>query len=90
MISTSSRYVDSQLVTIDNNGNNVVVIVPGVQESYTFTYVNYLVNGGDKVDQIANSFYNDPTQWWRIADANPEILDWTFLQAGTLIRIPNS
>lgn len=90
MIDANSRYADSQLITIKKDGRNVVVITPSQAQSYTFSYVSYLVNGGDRIDLIANAFYDDPSQWWRISDANPEIMDFTVLKAGTTLRIPNA
>lgn len=89
MISAESRYADSDLVTVESKTGDRIVIVPGDPSSYTFNYINYVVKGLDRVDLIAQAFYSDPKVWWRIADANPEIMDWTVLKAGTLIRIPN-
>ena len=90
MISSDSRYADSDVVVVQNAaGNDVQVIVPSDAESYTFNYVNYLIGGDDRIDNLAYAFYNDVTLWWQIGDANPEITDWGNLVAGTIIRIPN-
>jgi phage tail protein X len=48
------------------------------------------VSLGDTIDTIAQSAYSDPTQWWKIADANPNIMLWDVLPNGTMLRIPNS
>ena len=91
MISSDSRYADSVTVNAQNRkGKDIVVITPSRSNAFTFNYVNYVLNSGDRVDLLANAFYNDPTLWWKIADANPEIMDWTFLPAGKTIRIPNA
>jgi hypothetical protein len=90
MISPDSRYSDSSIVILPKDGTEVQVIVPSAQESYTFSYVYYILTGEDRIDTLANAFYNDPTQWWRIGDANPEITSWFNLEAGKLIRIPNA
>jgi hypothetical protein len=91
MISPDSRYSDSSVVTlVTPSGKTVNVIVPSASQSYTFSYVYYIITGQDRVDTIASAFYNDPSQWWRFADANPEIVDWSQVTAGTLIRIPNA
>lgn len=89
MISAESRYSDSTLVTVTSKTGDRIAIVPGDPSSYTFNYVNYVTKGLDRIDLIANAFYGDPKIWWRIADANPEIMDWSVLPAGKLIRIPN-
>ncbi|MEZ0112591.1 nucleoid-associated protein YgaU [Catenulispora sp. EB89] len=40
----------------------------------TLTAVDsYQVKAGDRVDQIAYRYLGDPTQWWQLADANPEL-----------------
>lgn len=91
MIFPDSRYSDSNIVILPTaSGTEVQVIVPSAQGAYTFSYVYYILTGEDRIDTIAYAFYNDPLQWWRFADANPEIMDWTNLIAGTLIRIPNA
>lgn len=42
----------------------------------------------DRIDVIATRYYGEPDLWWRIADANPEILDPLNIPIGTKIRIP--
>lgn len=43
-----------------------VVTLPGVLE--------HVVKAGDRLDLLARHYFNDDRQWWRIVDANPEIL----------------
>ncbi|MEW1675565.1 tail protein X [Streptomyces sp. VTCC 41912] len=43
---------------------------------------------GDRADLLAHRHYGEASQWWRIADVNPQILDWTSVPASTRIRIP--
>jgi nucleoid-associated protein YgaU len=91
MISATSRYADSTLVTEPlNDGTDVVVITPGPAVSFTFNYVFYNTNGADRIDDIAYAYYGDPTQWWRIADANPQIMNWLTVPPATIIRIPTA
>lgn len=35
--------------------------------------LEHTVAGGERLDQIAGYYYNDPSGWWRILDANPDI-----------------
>jgi hypothetical protein len=93
VISSDSRYSDSNIVILPGpDDTSAQVIVPSDAESYTFNYVYYTVTGMDRVDTIAYAFYNDATQWWRFADANPEVVDWNDLSSlvSKQIRIPNS
>lgn len=36
--------------------------------------VEHTVAAGDRLDRLARHYYNDDRLWWRIVDANPEIL----------------
>lgn len=90
MIAPNSRYAVSSIVNVTKpNGKVVSVITPSDAISYTFTFINHIVTGEDRIDNLADAYYGDATLWWRIADGNPEILKWDSLTAGTLIRIPN-
>ena len=46
---------------------------------------------GDRLDLIANQFYNDVDLWWIITTANPDIIrrDSFNLKPGLEIRIPD-
>ena len=46
---------------------------------------------GDRLDLIANQFYNDVDLWWIISTANPDIIrrDSFNLRPGLQIRIPD-
>ena len=44
---------------------------------------------GDRLDNLAFSFYEDPSLWWVIAKANG-IRGKMVLEPGTLIRIPGN
>ena len=45
---------------------------------------------GDRLDLLANQFYNDPTLYWVIASANPDEieLDSLSVKGGIQLRIP--
>lgn len=57
---------------------------PGVLE--------HTIREGDRIDLLALYYYNDPRKWWRILDANPEILCGGELDApeniGRILLIP--
>jgi len=89
MISAASRYADSTVATLVKDGQDVAVIVPSAQVAYSFSFTHHTVVTGDRADSIAYQYYTDPTLWWRIADANPEILWWDDLAPGTVLRIPS-
>lgn len=35
--------------------------------------LEHTVQEGERPDLLARHYYNDPRQWWRILDANPDI-----------------
>ena len=45
---------------------------------------------GDRLDNLANQFYEDVNLWWVITSANPDIIkrDSFMLEPGVEIRIP--
>lgn len=59
---------------------------PGVLE--------HTLRAWDRLDLLALYYYNDPKRWWRIVDANPDILFAGDLNeerlAGTVILIPRA
>jgi hypothetical protein len=34
----------------------------------------HTIEDGDRLDHLANKYYNQPRTWWRICDANPEFM----------------
>jgi len=88
MIGQFSRYIDSSIVNVDVNKRTRQVIVPSPPQPYTIVFRSYMVTDSDTLDGLADQFFGAATWWWKIADANPEILDWTTIPPGTVIRIP--
>ena len=88
----NSRYANSTIATVqataEFGGGDVAAIVPSAAVAYSFQYVSHQVMTGDRADSLAYQYYTDPSQWFRIAQANPEILWWDDLTPGTVIRIP--
>ncbi|MFJ2113937.1 hypothetical protein ACIOEX_18965 [Streptomyces sp. NPDC087850] len=91
MISSNSRYAANPVEIITGaDGSPRRVIVPLAPEPIRARVIKYRWNDDDRVDSVAAEYYQDPTQWWRIAEVNPEILDWTSIAPGTVVRIPNA
>jgi hypothetical protein len=36
--------------------------------------LEHTVREGERHDRLASHYYNDPRLWWRILDANPDVL----------------
>jgi len=50
--------------------------------------VVHTVRAEDRLDLLANRYYGDPFQYWRIADANPALTPEDVLDPGAQISIP--
>jgi hypothetical protein len=61
-------------------------LLPPLDEQETEDHV---VGAGERPDLLAQRYFGDPSQWWRIADANP-VLDPDELtdEAGHVIAVP--
>ena len=62
-------------------------IYPKVEPNDNDFYI--ISEAGDRLDLLANKYYNDKTKWWIIATAN-NINDATFyVEPGIQLRIPS-
>ncbi|MEO8258892.1 MAG: hypothetical protein ABI868_16215 [Acidobacteriota bacterium] len=74
MFSRSSRYrALPDIVATDAQGRTLVskTLRPLPPVSGT---VGHTVEGVDRLDHLAYKYYQQPYKWWRLADANPEVL----------------
>lgn len=74
VFSRVSRYRGlPDVVTTDARGRAVrsrgLRLLPAVEGVLAHT-----VEEGDRLDHLADRYYGQPRSWWRIADANPELL----------------
>jgi hypothetical protein len=74
MFSPFSRYRKlPDVVTTDAKGrilaSKALRLLPSVSGTFQHT-----VEDGDRLDHVAFKYYQQPTKWWRISDANPEFL----------------
>jgi hypothetical protein len=89
MISADSRYTTATLTTaVGPDGETRQDMRVAFPQSRMINYTYYRVIGADRIDTIANNFFGRPDLWWKIADANPEIMDWMDLTPGMIIRVP--
>jgi phage tail protein X len=89
LISRTSRYQRNITAVVDDrNGAPQRYIVHRQPVAMTLQVNDYLWRQGDRVDSLAASFYGSESSWWMIAEANPSVLDWVSVPAGTRIRVP--
>jgi len=83
----ASRYENNQTKRL-NDGRRVYrsKIYPNIPKKDNDIYI--VTQGGDRLDTLANQFYDNPSLWWIIASAN-NIHDAPFsLPDGTVLRLP--
>jgi hypothetical protein len=55
------------------------------------TLAEHVVRGGDRIDVVTATHLGDPTQFWRVCDANPVIHPDALVAAdriGSTLRVP--
>ena len=90
MIGNNSRYVSNPVVLLDTDRGPIVTIAPRPPEVKVIQFTFVRLQDGDRLDLMAKHLFGDESQWWRIADANPEILDWSDVPIGTILRVPSA
>ena len=91
MITADSRYVGAVITTASGpDGETRQEMRAAFPRSRVISYTYHRVIEGERIDVLAHRTYGKATLWWRIADANPEILDWYDVEPGTIIRLPNA
>lgn len=92
MIYLRSRYADSDVVYILDSRTGVsqaTVFRDAPEQDLAEQYgkVHYW-RDGDRLDSLAYDSFGSSLEWWRILDANPEILNPLRIEPGTAVRIP--
>jgi len=83
-----NRYENTPILSSQNNRPYVKSkFYPNIPLLESDVYV--ITTVGDRLDSLANSYYNDPTLWWVIAAANNNATKGALYPTpGTQLRIP--
>ena len=94
MIDKGSRYETTRGFSSENSQEPVFSGVRPRQIGAATGVLEYTINEGDRLDLLALHFYNNARRWWRILDANPNIIFAADLMlddyVGETILIPRS
>lgn len=83
----SERYRNSKILKDDNDKRyREVTIYPKIERELNDIYI--ISKPGDRLDHYAQKYYNDPTDWWIIAQANHLGKGSLNVEPGLQIRIP--
>lgn len=74
MFQKGSRYQDSMIFTPAADGSRVFAGIRPRAIGAAAGVVEHQVKAGDRLDLLARHYYNDDRLWWRIVDANPQVL----------------
>ncbi|MFZ5447962.1 MAG: hypothetical protein ACOZFS_04920 [Thermodesulfobacteriota bacterium] len=92
MFKKGSRYDKAQLFEPTPAGEIIFKGIRPRQIDPAVGVIEHVVTTGERLDLLAGHYYNNPRLWWRIIDANPDILFGgdIFLEnmAGQAILIP--
>jgi hypothetical protein len=87
----TNRY-NKTSIKVDGNKNRYYTntLYPEIQPNVNDIYM--LTMAGDRLDTLANTFYQDTSLWWVISRANPDKIrrDGLLLKPGVQIRIPSN
>jgi hypothetical protein len=90
MIYTDSRYADGLILKAQDARTEtyrLAVYRKFPDAKFPFYYYTWVL--GDRIDLVANDLLGSPNFWWKIMDANPEIIDPFSISIGATIRIPS-
>lgn len=90
MIAANSRYASNTVVLLPTSRGSVVTIAAKTPTAVQIQYTWMVLHEGERLDHLAKMAFGDETLWWKIADVNPEILDWTNVPVGTRLRVPRA
>lgn len=82
MLNSSSRYTTYK----DPTTSTLIAVTKTVSSE---RYSLYVSKAGDTFDTIATRIYRDPSQYWRIANLNPQVKFPNEIPVGTQLRIPS-
>ena len=82
-----SRYATTKQIKDDNKNRKAeTTIISTTPPTDSDIYIN--VTTPERLDLLANQFYNDATQWWIIAVANGLGKGTLFTPENIILRIP--
>jgi len=85
VIGKGSRYERARLFAGENGKEPVFGGIRARKIVSAAGVLEYIVKDGDRLDLLSLHFYNDTKRWWRILDANPQLMFGADLMLGEYI-----
>lgn len=90
-ISRVSRYQrNTTALVVDRHGNRQVAVMRRAPVAQRVRVMDTLWRHGDRVDLLAGRYFGSAQEWWVIAEANPQVLDWTAPAESTPVMVPRA
>ena len=86
-----SRYSDINSrdeILVDQSGTRYRTLFRYPATTGTRTVKYYVWRRGDRIDRIAAQYLGSSSDYYKIMDLNPEILDASQIEPGTRVRLP--
>jgi len=74
MFSKGTRYEKARSFAPDSEGRIVFAGIRPREIGPALGVIEHVVKAGDRLDLLSRHYYNNTRLWWRILDANPEII----------------
>jgi len=90
MIYQTSRYY-TQLIdylAFSPDGDSYPIVFYQFDDPTTISWWEHVYVEGERLEQIANTYYQRPELWWLIAEYNPQIVDFLNIVPGTTLKVP--
>jgi hypothetical protein len=94
MFDPTSRYHAIETVTMDGTDNDGALrriaykkrrFIPSVEGAQTLA--EHTITQGERLDNVTARYLGDPTQFWRVCDANNVLSPDELEETGTVVRI---
>ena len=90
MIYQNSRYYNQLIdyLAFSENGDSYPIVFYEFDNSGVISWWEHIYTEGERLEQIAQRYYNRPDYWWVIPEYNPKVSDFANIKPGTVLRIP--
>jgi hypothetical protein len=89
-IHSGSRYSDAVVdyFSKEEYGTATPIVIYAFDSLERVSFFTHIYSQGETLHALSQKYFRRPDLWWTIAEYNPEIVDFTNIPTGTIMRIP--